>query len=79
MPSRCAICRRIAHWLATVIDGHPAAPARLGGVRGHQTISMGGEHFGQTGTIGDLYREHGIKADAIAMSVSRLTPGRPQR
>jgi pyruvate dehydrogenase E1 component len=25
-------------------------------VAGHQTIPLGVEHFGQTGTIGDLYR-----------------------
>jgi pyruvate dehydrogenase E1 component len=37
--------------LVTVIDGHPATLSWLGGVYGHQTVSHGVEHFGQTGTI----------------------------
>lgn len=61
--------------LATVIDGHPATLAWLGGVQGHRTVSLGVEHFGQTGTIGDLYDHYGITAEAIARKVSRLTDG----
>jgi hypothetical protein len=37
---------------------------------------MGVEHFGQTGTIGDLYRHHGIDADAIVEKVNGLTDGK---
>lgn len=59
----------------TVIDGHPATLAWLGAVAGHATIPLGVEHFGQTGTIGDLYRHFGIDAAAIAESVYRLTDG----
>ncbi|MBC7737356.1 MAG: transketolase [Candidatus Saccharibacteria bacterium] len=62
--------------LVTVIDGHPATLAWLGGVQGHQTISLGVEHFGQTGTIADLYRHYGIDADTIAARVMGLTAGR---
>ncbi|NOC46781.1 1-deoxy-D-xylulose-5-phosphate synthase N-terminal domain-containing protein [Ruegeria sp. HKCCD7559] len=62
--------------LVTVIDGHPATLSWLGAVRGHQTIPMGVEHFGQTGTIGDLYRHHCIDADAIIEKVNGLTRGR---
>jgi pyruvate dehydrogenase E1 component len=40
--------------MVTVIDGHPATLAWLGAVAGHRTIPLGVEHFGQTGTIGDL-------------------------
>jgi pyruvate dehydrogenase E1 component len=47
--------------IVTVIDGHPATLAWLGSVHGHQTIPLGVEHFGQTGTIGDLYRHFGIE------------------
>ncbi len=61
--------------LVTVIDGHPATLAWLGGVAGHGTISLGVEHFGQTGTIADLYRHYGIDAETIAARVSGLTPG----
>ncbi|MCB2054996.1 MAG: transketolase, partial [Geminicoccaceae bacterium] len=34
--------------LVTVIDGHPATLAWLGGVVGHRTVALGVEHFGQT-------------------------------
>ena len=65
--------------IITVIDGHPATLSWLGGVAGHQTISLGVEHFGQTGTIGDLYRHHGIDAEAIVNKVHGLTAGRAPR
>lgn len=62
--------------LVTVIDGHPATLSWLGGVMGHQTLPLGVEHFGQTGTIGDLYRHFGIDAQAILQRVQGLTDGR---
>ncbi|WP_170574915.1 1-deoxy-D-xylulose-5-phosphate synthase N-terminal domain-containing protein [Ruegeria atlantica] len=65
--------------LVTVIDGHPATLSWLGSVEGHQTVPMGVEHFGQTGTIGDLYRHYGIDANAIVEKVHGLTHGRPIR
>jgi pyruvate dehydrogenase E1 component len=61
--------------LVTVIDGHPATLAWLGGVGGHRTVSLGVEHFGQTGTIGDLYRHFGIDAASIAARARGLTAG----
>ena len=61
--------------LVTVIDGHPATLAWLGGVEGHRTVALGVEHFGQTGTIGDLYRHFGIDAATIAARARGLTPG----
>lgn len=68
LPSHCKI--------VSAIDGHPATLAWIGGVAGHQTISLGVEHFGQTGTIGDLYKHHGIDAVSIAQKVRGLTAGR---
>ncbi len=65
--------------LITVIDGHPATLAWLGGVHGHKTVALGVEHFGQTGTVGDLYRHYGIDAQAIITAASNLAPGRPIR
>lgn len=62
--------------LITVIDGHPATLSWLGGVKGHQTISHGVEHFGQTGTIADLYRHFRIDAEALVHSASELSDGR---
>ncbi|MEI7600188.1 MAG: transketolase [Aestuariivirga sp.] len=65
--------------LITVIDGHPATLAWLGGVAGHRTIALGVEHFGQTGTIAELYRHFGIDALSIIGAASALTVGRPVR
>jgi pyruvate dehydrogenase E1 component len=62
--------------LITVTDGHPATLAWIGGVRGHATTPLGVEHFGQTGTIGDLYRHFQIDADAIVSAASHLSPGK---
>ena len=63
--------------LVTVIDGHPATLSWLGSVSGHQVVSLGVEHFGQTGTIGDLYRHYGIDAESIVRRVDKLTSGKP--
>jgi len=63
----------------TVIDGHPATLAWLGGVAGHRVRSLGVEHFGQTGTINDLYRHYGIDTNAIIEAAEALAPGRPAR
>ncbi len=65
--------------LITVIDGHPATLAWLGGVCGHRTEALGASHFGQTGTIPDLYRHFGIDADGIAAAAERAGLGRPIR
>ncbi|WP_039018262.1 1-deoxy-D-xylulose-5-phosphate synthase N-terminal domain-containing protein [Halocynthiibacter namhaensis] len=62
--------------LITVIDGHPATLSWLGSVKGHQTVSHGVEHFGQTGTIADLYRHFRIDAEALIQSASELSLGR---
>ena len=61
--------------LVTVIDGHPATLAWLGSVCGHPTIPLGVEHFGQTGTIADLYHHFGISAESIVQTVGGLTTG----
>ncbi len=65
--------------LITVIDGHPATLAWLGAVQGHRTIPLGVEHFGQTGSVDDLYRHHGIDTDSIVRKVQGLTAGRDIR
>ncbi len=71
VPSNCG--------LVTVTDGHPAALAWLGSVQGHRTRSLGVEHFGQTGTIADLYAHYGIDAQGIARAAQAIAPGRPIR
>ena len=65
--------------LVTVLDAHPASLAWLGGVRGHRIRALGVEHFGQTGTVAELYRHHGIDAAAIMRAAQALAPGRPVR
>lgn len=71
LPAHCAII--------TVADGHPAVLGWLGSVCGHRTRSLGVEHFGQSGTIGDLYRHFGIDANSIATAADRIAGGRPIR
>ena len=56
--------------LVTVIDGHPAALAWLGGVRGHRVQALGVEHFGQSGDVTDLHRVYRIDEDAILDAVA---------
>jgi pyruvate dehydrogenase E1 component len=71
LPPHCA--------LVTVCDAHPATLGWLGAVSGHRTRSLGVEHFGQTGTIADLYRHYGIDTDAIVAAAQAIAPGRPMR
>jgi pyruvate dehydrogenase E1 component len=71
VPAHCGI--------VTVLDGHPATLAWLGAVNGHRVRSLGVEHFGQTGSIPDLYRHYGIDADAIIAAAQAIAPGRPIR
>jgi len=71
VPSHCG--------LVTVLDGHPATLAWLGAVRGHRVRSLGVEHFGQTGSIAELYRHYGIDANAIVAAAQAIAPGKPIR
>ncbi len=65
--------------IITVIDGHPATLAWIGGVQGHVVKALGIEHFGETGTIQDLYHHHGIDANAILHAAQAAVVGRPLR
>ena len=47
--------------------------------RGHRVRALGVEHFGQTGSIADLYRHYGIDANAIIAAAQAIAPGRPIR
>jgi pyruvate dehydrogenase E1 component len=66
LPNYCAVL--------TVIDGHPGTLSWLGAVAGHKTIPLGVEHFGQTGTINDLYRHFGIDQDSIVRQAQGALP-----
>ena len=71
VPAHCGI--------VSVLDGHPATLAWLGAVAGHRTRALGVEHFGQTGSLADLYRHYGIDANAIVAAAQAIAPGRPIR
>jgi pyruvate dehydrogenase E1 component len=62
--------------IVTVVDGHPATLAWLGGVCGHRIEALGVDRFGQTGTIDDLYRHYGIDTNSIIAAAERLSRGR---
>ena len=51
--------------MVTVIDGHPVTLGWLGSVRGQRVEPLGVDRFGQSGSLPDLYREHGIGVEAI--------------
>jgi pyruvate dehydrogenase E1 component len=57
----------------TVMDGHPATLSWLGGVYGHRVHPLGVEHFGQTGTVADLYRHFGIDSASIRSAAERIS------
>jgi pyruvate dehydrogenase E1 component len=50
--------------MVTVLDGHPHTLAFLAAIRGVRSANLGVTEFGQTGTLQELYRLHGIGADA---------------
>ncbi|ODT47912.1 transketolase [Devosia sp. 63-57] len=59
--------------IVTAIDAHPATLGWLGSVLGHRTMALGVEHFGQTGTVNDLYRHFDIDARAIVQAARAAT------
>lgn len=65
--------------IVTVLDGHPATLAWLGGVHGHRVKALGVEHFGQTGSIQDLYRHHGLDTRSIISAAQAIAPQRKIR
>ncbi|AUG54281.1 hypothetical protein [Thalassospira marina] len=57
--------------MVTVIDGHPAALAWLGSVRGHAVAPLGINAFGQCGDSIDLYKHYQIDTAAILRAAKR--------
>ena len=62
--------------IVTVTDGHPTALSWLGAVCGHRVQALGVEHFGQTGTLSDLYALHRIDTRAIVEACVAALPRR---
>jgi pyruvate dehydrogenase E1 component len=65
--------------IVTVIDGHPATLSWLGGVHRHVIHALGVQRFGQSADIVDLFRIHGLDADAIVAAVGEATGRQWQR
>ena len=63
--------------MVTVLDGHPHSLAFLAGVRGVRSVNLGVTEFGQTGTLQELYRLHGIGADAQVAAALDLVDRSP--
>ena len=61
--------------LVTVLDGHPAAHAWMGAVRGQRVVPLGVDRFGQAGDLPDLYREYGLDSDAILAACAEALLG----
>lgn len=51
--------------LVTVLDGRPHTLAFLASVNSVPCVTLGVTSFGQSGALEDVYRYHGIDADAI--------------
>jgi pyruvate dehydrogenase E1 component len=62
--------------IVTVTDGHPTILSWLGSVHGHRVQALGVEHFGQTGTLDDLYALHRIDETAIIEACHAAVPSR---
>ena len=58
--------------VVSVLDGHSHGLAFLGGALGVPQMPLGVDHFGQSGSRGDLYRHYGVDAPAITRAANRL-------
>jgi pyruvate dehydrogenase E1 component len=64
--------------IITVTDAYPEALSWLGGVLGHRVRALGVEHFGQSGSLSELYSHYGLDVNAILAAAEGLS-GRPVR
>ncbi|MDX2155109.1 MAG: transketolase [Hyphomicrobiaceae bacterium] len=64
--------------IITLCDGHPETLSWIGGVAGHRVRALGVEHFGQSGSVSELYAHYGLDANAVLRAAEALT-GRPMR
>ncbi len=58
--------------IITVCDAHPETLSWIGGVMGHRVRPLGVEHFGQSGSVSELYSHYGIDANAIMAAAEGL-------
>ena len=65
--------------IVTLVDGHPETLSWLGGVYGHRVRALGVEHFGQSGSIPEIYGHYGLDTNALLGAAETVRPGRPVR
>jgi len=58
--------------VVSVLDGHSHGLAFLGGALGVPQIPLGVDHFGQSGSRGDLYRHYQVDAAALVAAAHAL-------
>jgi len=58
--------------LVTLLDGHPHTLAFLAAVHGVPSALLGVSGFGQSGSLADVYRYHGIDSDALVRAALDL-------
>ncbi|MFT7575819.1 MAG: pyruvate dehydrogenase E1 component [Alphaproteobacteria bacterium] len=58
--------------LITTCDAHPESLSWLGGVCGHRVRALGVEHFGQSGSISQLYAHYHLDSNAILTAAEGL-------
>jgi pyruvate dehydrogenase E1 component len=64
--------------IITLTDAYPEALSWIGGVLGHRVRALGVEHFGQSGSLSELYGHYGLDVNAILAAAEGLS-GRPVR
>ncbi|MBN9262876.1 MAG: transketolase [Hyphomicrobium sp.] len=64
--------------IITVCDAHPTTLSWIGSVHGHRVRALGVEHFGQSGSIQELYAHYGLDVEAILAAAEGII-GRPVR
>ncbi len=64
--------------IITVCDAYPETLSWMGSVAGHRVRALGVEHFGQSGSLGELYGHYGLDVNAILTAAEGLS-GRPVR
>ncbi|WP_408055540.1 transketolase-like TK C-terminal-containing protein [Streptomyces radicis] len=58
--------------MVTLLDGHPHTLAFLATVNGVPLTALGVTRFGQSGSLDDVYRHHGIDADSVVAAALDL-------
>ena len=56
--------------LVTVADAHPGSLDWMGSAAGHRCYPLGVDHFGQSGSVPELYAHHRIDVDAILDTIA---------